>query len=89
MPTVKEGQIWTNQWIRGQAEGLGLDVKVYWRQPANGIDWHLELNARDAKVMVSIWFLYLKRLDEESKAKIKDLVSQGLKQLEKELQVGA
>ncbi len=89
MPTVKEGQFWTTEWAKGQAEGLGLDVKSYWRQPANGIDWNLEMNARDAQVLVSIWFIYFKRLDDESKAKIREIVGEGLKRLEQALQVEA
>ncbi len=89
MPTVKDGQSWTNEWVRSQAEEIGLDVKMYWRQPANGIDWLLELNARDAKVLVSIWFLYLKRLDDASKEKIQEFVGEGLKRLEQELRVEA
>ena len=81
--TVLEGQKWTDECVQKLAKKLGVGkVKVAWRHPENGMDWGLEISSEEEEsVEVPIWFIYLKRLDAESKKLIEDGVKKALEDL--------
>ncbi|HSR50751.1 MAG TPA: hypothetical protein VLV83_07965 [Acidobacteriota bacterium] len=83
MPTVKEGQTWASDFARRTAADMGFDIRTFWRAPANGLDWTLEMTVEESgeSVEISVWFYDLKRLDKKAKAGIQEKIHQGLKDL--------
>ncbi|HSR66427.1 MAG TPA: hypothetical protein VLU25_00670 [Acidobacteriota bacterium] len=84
MLTVKEGQTWAGDFAKKTAAQMGLDIRTFWRAPANGVDWTLEMTVEESgeSVGVSVWFLHLKKLEEKTKSKIKADIRRGLKELQ-------